>query len=85
MFKLIGIIVFGAVIFIGYPALNRWYAGEASPKETVNELRNSVGQSLMTNGQEKATPPAEKSVMPVAPPSYETEAEKALRKLLEKK
>jgi hypothetical protein len=85
MFKLIGMIVFGAVIFIGYPALNRWYAGEASPQETVNELRNSVGQTLMTNGQEKAIPPSEKSAEPAAPPRDETEAEKALRKLLEKK
>lgn len=85
MFKLIGIIVFGAVIFIGYPALNRWYAGEASPQETINDLRNSVGQTLMTNGQDKATPSTEKSAAPTAPPSNETEAEKALRKLLEKK
>lgn len=72
-------------MFIGYPALNRWYAGEASPQETVNELRNSVGQTLMTNGQDKVTLPTEKSAEPAAPKSNETEAEKALRKLLEKK
>ena len=84
MFKLIGVIVFVSVVVIGYPSLKRWYSGEASPQETIHELRNSVGQKLMTEEPAQTTPAADKSA-PAAPVSQETEAEKALRRLVEKK
>ncbi len=51
MFKLIGFIVVLAVVVIGYPALNRWYAGESSPQETVEDVRNRVGSALITDGK----------------------------------
>ncbi len=84
MFKLIGVIVFVSVMFIGYPSLKRWYSGEASPEETIHELRNNVGQKLMTEEPAQAGPAANKSA-PAAAPIQETEAEKALRRLVEKK
>jgi len=84
MFKLIGIIVFVAVIVIGYPSLKRWYSGEASPEQTLQEMRNSVGPKLITNEQGQPAPAAEKK-NDLAAPSNESEAEKALRKLVDKK
>ena len=84
MFKLIGVIVFVSVVVIGYPSLKRWYSGEASPQETIHELRNSVGQKLMTEEPAQTAPAADKNT-PAAPVSQETEAEKALRRLVEKK
>ena len=39
MFKLIGIIVFVVVLVVGFPSLMRWYSGDATPKETVEEIR----------------------------------------------
>jgi hypothetical protein len=107
MFKLIGIVVFVAVIVIDYPSLKRWYSGEASPEQTLQEMRNSVGQKLrysgeaspeqtlqemrnsvgqklITNEQGQPAPAAEKK-NDLAAPSNESEAEKALRKLVDKK
>lgn len=85
MFKLIGVIVFVSVIVIGYPSLKRWYSGEASPQETIHELRNSVGQKIMTEEPAQATTQAAEKTAPAAPASQETEAERALRRLVEKK
>lgn len=49
MFKLIGIIVFVVVLVVGYPALSRWYSGDATPKETVNEIRGKLSDTLATD------------------------------------
>jgi len=51
MLKLIGFIVVIAVLFIGYPAFNSWYAGDSTPKETVEDVRNRVGTTLITDGK----------------------------------
>ena len=48
MFKLIGFAVVVAVIVIGFPSLKLWYSGDATPQQTVNDVRNSVGQKLKT-------------------------------------
>jgi hypothetical protein len=56
MFKVIGFIVMLAVFFIGYPAINRWYSGEATPKETVEEVRNRVGTALITDDKQNIEP-----------------------------
>jgi hypothetical protein len=56
MFKLIGFIVVVVVAVIGYPSLSRWYAGESSPKETVEDVRNRVGTVLITDGKQNAQP-----------------------------
>jgi len=49
MFKLIGLIVVVAVLVIGYPVLQRWYAGDTTPKEAVNEVRNKIGDAISTD------------------------------------
>ena len=56
MFKLIGFIVVVVVAVIGYPALSRWYAGESSPQETVEDVRNRVGSALITDGKQNSQP-----------------------------
>ena len=56
MLKLIGFIVVVVVAVIGYPALSRWYAGESSPQETVEDLRNRVGSALITDGEQNSQP-----------------------------
>jgi hypothetical protein len=63
MLKLIGFIVVMAVLFIGYPAFNSWYAGYSTPKETVEDVRNRVGTALITDGKQnvKSEKPAEAS------------------------
>lgn len=55
MFKLIGIIVFVVVLVVGFPSLMRWYSGDASPKETVDEIRGKLSDTLATdkNGRAK--------------------------------
>jgi hypothetical protein len=56
MFKLIGIIVFVVVLVVGYPALSRWYSGDATPKEAVDEIRGKLSEKLATdkNGNGKS-------------------------------
>jgi hypothetical protein len=54
MFKLIGIVVFFAVLLVGYPALTRWYAGEATPKETVDEIRGKLSDKLVTDQNKRS-------------------------------
>jgi hypothetical protein len=49
MFKLIGIVVFVGVVFLGWPSFQKWYYGEATPQETVEQVRNKVGNALITN------------------------------------
>jgi hypothetical protein len=49
MFRLIGIAVFIFVLVVGFPSLMRWYAGEATPKETVLEIRGKISDTLATD------------------------------------
>lgn len=64
MFKLIGFIVVVVVAVIGYPALSRWYAGESTPQETVEDVRNRVGSALITDGKQNAQPQQQQSGQP---------------------
>ena len=58
MFKLIGMIVFVVVLVVGYPALSRWYAGDATPKEAVDEIRGKLSdKSGKSNDSSHAAPP----------------------------
>lgn len=57
MLKIIGFIVVIAVILIGFGPLQKWYTGDATPQETVNEIRQRVGESVAGN-----TAKAEKTV-----------------------
>lgn len=83
MFKLIGIIVVVAVVIIGFPALQRWYTGEATPQETVKDVRESVGQKLL-NDDSKGKSSGDQAA-PAAAPKNETDAERVLREMNQKK
>jgi len=54
MFKLIGFVVVVVVVVIGYPALSRWYAGESSPQETVEDVRNRLGSALISESKQSS-------------------------------
>ena len=49
MFKLIGLIVVIFVVIVGFPALRDWYSGDATPKETVINIRGRLSESLATD------------------------------------
>jgi hypothetical protein len=49
MFNLIGLIVVIIVLIVGFPALRDWYSGDATPKETVNNIRGRLSESLATD------------------------------------
>lgn len=46
MLKVIGLVVVIAVIVLGLGPLQKWYTGDATPQETVNEIRQRVGESV---------------------------------------
>jgi hypothetical protein len=52
MFNLIGIIVVIIVLVIGFPSLKEWYSGVATPKETVDNIREKLGDSLAKDKNE---------------------------------
>ena len=81
MFKLIGFAVVVAVFVIGFPSLKLGYSGDATPQQTVNDVRNSVGQKLKTEDSGKA----KGEDAPAPAQRNETEAERVLRSLNEKK
>jgi hypothetical protein len=49
MFKLIGFIVVCAVLAVGYPSLQRWYLGDSTPKQTVDDIRLNLGSAINPN------------------------------------
>ena len=49
MFRLIGILVVGFVLYVGWDAFHGWYAGEATPQETVEKVRGQVGDAISTD------------------------------------
>lgn len=69
MFKLIGMIVAVAVLVIGYPALSRWFSGEATPKEAVQDVRNRLGSALLKDGNIDAPPQQQQAAQPAAAPA----------------
>lgn len=50
MFKLIGIVVVVAVFVLGFDAIRKWYVGDATPQETVSEIRKVVGEKIGGKG-----------------------------------
>ncbi|WVN41514.1 hypothetical protein AOB54_08520 [beta proteobacterium MWH-UniP1] len=47
MFRLIGVVVVVAVLYLGFGAIQKWYSGDATPQETVTEVRKRVGETLV--------------------------------------
>jgi hypothetical protein len=61
MIKLIGWLVLAAVLVVGWDAWVKWYDGEASAKQTVQEVRQRLGELIMpepTPAPPPQTPPA---------------------------
>lgn len=73
MFKLIGFVVVVVVVVIGYPALNRWYSGESSPQETVEDVRNRVGSALITDSKQNGLPQQQQTGQPAIPPTGQSD------------
>lgn len=46
MVKLIGWVVLAAVLVVGWDAWVRWYDGEASAQQTVQEVRRRLGNLI---------------------------------------
>jgi len=49
LFQLIGVVVVAFVLYAGWDAFQGWYAGEATPQEIVEKVRNRVGD-VISNG-----------------------------------
>lgn len=47
MFRIIGILVVIVVFYLGFDAIQRWYIGDATPAETVSEIRKKVGETII--------------------------------------
>ncbi len=52
MFRLIGIFVVIGVLYVGYGAIQSWYAGDSTPQEAVTEVRKRVGETLVGDKSE---------------------------------
>lgn len=79
MFRLIGIVVFGFVVMIGWSQIKNVYEGGMSGKEAITEIREKSANALrsksedhmagqLTNSPQSAVPlaPAEKDAMSMA-------------------
>ncbi|MEY3036491.1 MAG: hypothetical protein ACO3TU_03590 [Burkholderiaceae bacterium] len=71
MVKLIGWVVLAAVLVVGWDAWVRWYDGEASAQQTVQEVRRRLGNLITPD----APPPA--APAPAAPESAPANAPQA--------
>ena len=89
MFKFIGFVVVLVIAYVGFSSIQKWYAGDATPKETVNEVRNKLGEALTT---EKSNRPAVESpavsAAPVQAPQQkntELDANQMMKQMMEEK
>lgn len=66
MFKIIGVVVVIAVLLIGFGPLQKWYTGDATPQEAVNEIRQRVGESVSgdTGSIEESAEESEENAAP---------------------
>ncbi|MDA0227697.1 MAG: hypothetical protein O3C03_10760 [Proteobacteria bacterium] len=71
MVKLIGWVVLAAVLVVGWDAWVRWYDGEASAQQTVQEVRRRLGDLITPDTPPPAAP------APAAPESAPTDAPRA--------
>lgn len=65
MIKLIGWLVLAAVLVVGWDAWVKWYDGEASAKQTVQEVRQRLGELIMPEPEPE--PPPHPQAPPAAP------------------
>lgn len=86
MFKIIGMVVFFGVLFIGYGALQDWYTGDATPQETVTEVRKKVGEKILGDGSVNTAPSKTNSPAGETPANAsDVDVDEMLRKMREKK
>lgn len=79
MFKLIGIVVVVAVLYLGFGAISKWYSGDATPQETVTEVRKRVGETLVGDKDApKNSGDSSVARQPAAQPAQATPAQKPL-------
>ena len=71
MVKLIGWVVLAAVLVVGWDAWVRWYDGEASAQQTVQEVRRRLGDLITPDTPPPAAP------APAAPESAPANAPQA--------
>jgi hypothetical protein len=55
MFQIIGVLVVVVVVYLGYDALHKWYVGDATPEETVSEVRQKVGERILGDNSGKSS------------------------------
>ncbi len=89
MFKLIGIVVVVAVFVLGFDAIRKWYVGDATPQETVSEVRKLVGEKIGGEGASDnnlgdSKLGSEGRPQPSAPAKQGMDTDEMLRKLMEK-
>jgi hypothetical protein len=90
MFKIIGMAVFFGVLFIGYGAFQDWYTGDATPQETVTEVRKKVGEKILgeesvSSAPSKPSSPAGETPANASSPGKALDTDEMLRKMMEKK
>jgi hypothetical protein len=66
MFNFIGLIVVIIVLIVGFPALLDWYSGDATPKETVNNIRGRLSESLATDKDGNSQRSSDSTDRPIA-------------------
>lgn len=89
MFKLIGIVVVVAVFVLGFDAIRKWYVGDATPQETVSEVRKVVGEKIggegaADNNSSKSRDGSDGRPQPAARAKQGMDTDEMLRKLMEK-
>ena len=67
MVKLIGWVVLAAVLVVGWDAWVRWYDGEASAQQTVQEVRRRLGNLITPAAPAPAAPESAPANAPQAP------------------
>ena len=64
MFRLIGILVVACGVYVGWDAFQGWYAGEATPQETVEKVRSRVGDAISTGNSSGSAGKSDSGIPP---------------------
>ena len=53
MLRIIGLLVVIAIVVLGWPQIQQWFNGNISGKQAVGEIRNKVGDKIITNDNKR--------------------------------
>jgi hypothetical protein len=81
MFQIIGLIVVAVVVYLGYDALHKWYAGDATPEETVSEIRQKVGEKILGDNSSESSDDKASSVQSDKPQSTQDRLRSTIDKM----